>query len=58
MNHVTYPMAITRQQELLEQAARHRLAKQAAAVTEARASKAARPARRRLQITTRREYAS
>jgi hypothetical protein len=58
VNQLTYQMAITRHQELLEQAARQRLAKQAAAVTEATPMKAAGSARRRLHITTRKEFAS
>ena len=49
MNHLTYQMAITRHQELLRQAARHRLANQAAAVTGARLSKATGLGRRRRQ---------
>ena len=58
MNQLTYQMAIARHQEQLQQAARHRLAKQAAPVTEAGGSKATGAARRRIQITTKKACAS
>lgn len=58
MNQLTYTMAITRQQELLKQAARHRLARQTSRATKGKSRDAAGHSRRGLQITTTREFAS